>query len=142
EMTVVGELILLFARDVPLLCHELGALPHRQPGARLDDRGQHRLEGLRAQAEPWRDALPGGAPAIAGEQQLLVRAWVDDRRIADRVGAAGNAGLDLTERDLVADVDGRLETRTAGALHVETGRVRIESAGEHAFAHQIVVARV
>ena len=44
---------------------------------------------------------------------------IDHRRVADGIHAAGDADLDLPERDLVADEDRRLEARAAGALHVE-----------------------
>jgi len=81
-------------------------------------------------------------PAVAREQQLLIRARVDDRRIADGVGAAGETGVDLSERDLVADVDRGFQARAAGALHVQPGSVRIEPTRQHALAHQVVVPGV
>jgi len=67
-----------------------------------------------------------------------------DRRSAraDRIGAARDADLDLPERDLVADVDGRFQARATGALQVEPRGVRIETTGEYALADQVVVARV
>ncbi len=141
-MAVVGELVLLGARDLPALGHELGALTHRQAGARLDDRGQHRPEMFRPQPEPRRDARPGGAAAMAGEQQLLVGTRIDHRRVADRIGSAGDAGLDLPERDLVADADGGLEASAAGALQIKSGRLRVEPDRQHALARQVVVPGV
>ncbi len=104
--------------------------------------GSTGLKCLGRSAEPRRQPLPGAAAAGAGEQQLLIGARVDDRRIADGIGAAGDAGVDLAERDLVADVDRGFEARAAGTLHVEPRGVRIEAARQHALAHQVVVARV
>src|SRR4030081_3662693 len=79
-------------------------------------RGHHGREVPRPKAKPRRQPLPRAASAVAREQQLLIRARVDDRRIADGVGAAGETGVDLSERDLVADVDRGFEAGAAGAL--------------------------
>jgi hypothetical protein len=85
------------------LGHQLAALAHRQAGARLDHAGQDRLEVLRAQAEERLDALPKLRPRYAAAAAAGTRARIDHRRIADGVDAAGDAGVDLAERDLVAD---------------------------------------
>ncbi len=69
----------------------------------------------------------------------MVGAWVDDRRVADGVGAAGNAYLDLPERNLVADMHRSFEAGAACTLHVHRRCLRIEPRGEHAFARQVVI---
>ena len=63
-----------------------------------------------------------------------------DRRVARRVDAAGDPGLDLAERDLVGDVDRRLESGAAGLLDVVGGGVGRERAAEHGFAGEVEVA--
>ena len=96
----------------------------------------------RAQAEPGLQPLPESAAAKACEQQLAIGGRIDDRHVADGVDAGGDAGIDLAQRDLVADEDGGLEAGAAGALDVEARRLRIEARRQHAFAHQVEVLRV
>ena len=67
---------------------------------------------------------------------------IHDRRIADGVEAAGDAGVDLAERDLLRDRDRGVEAGAAGALHVEAGRRGIEARRQHALAHQVEVLRM
>src|SRR6185503_19175020 len=56
--------------------------------------------------------------------------------------AAGDAGVDLAERDLVGDDDCRLEAGDAGALHVEARSLRRESGVEQRLARQVPLARM
>ena len=56
--------------------------------------------------------------------------------------AAGDAGVDLPERDLVRDEDRGLEPGAAGLLEVVRGRVRIQARAEHGLARQIEIAAV
>src|SRR5690606_14777358 len=130
-MTLVSELILFFARDLPLLRHALAALAHRKTRARLDDRGKAGFEMARPQAKPRRDFLSDRFAARAAQQELLIRIRIDDRHIASRIDAARNAGIDLADGDLEADGDRRVEARPARALQVERRRVRIQAAVEH-----------
>jgi hypothetical protein len=94
---------------------------------------------LRAQAEERPDPLPERAAPEAPQQELLIGAGIDDGRIADGIHAAGEAGIDLPERDLVADVDRRFEPGAAGSLQVRPRRVGIEPRGQHALANEVVV---
>src|SRR5580658_2370266 len=142
QMTLVRELVLSLARDLPALRHELGALSHGQPRARLDHTQHHRLEVSGTQSEERRHALGQGASEIALEQQLLVGAGVHDRRIADRIDTARESGRDLAQRALLAEENRGLEARAARALHVKPWGLRVESRGQNAFAHEVVVARM
>ncbi len=54
----------------------------------------------------------------------LFHARADDRRVADGVHAACDARFDLAQRDLVADIDGGLETGAAGALQGNAGSLQ------------------
>ena len=65
-----------------------------------------------------------------------------ERRVGGGVDAAGDAGLDLAERDLVGDEDRRLEAGAARLLDVVRGRLGREAAAEHALARQVEVAAV
>ena len=82
---------------------------------------------LRTQSEERRQPLPGRAPAEALQQKLLVGARIDDRRVADGIRAAGDPGVDLAQRDLVADEDRGFETGAAGALQIHAGGLRIQT---------------
>ena len=56
------ELVLLPARELPLLRRDLHALAHRQIRARLDHARHHRLQVARPQAQPWLQPLPKDRP--------------------------------------------------------------------------------
>src|SRR6185312_13717270 len=140
HVALAGEPVLLLAADVPALHHELGALAHRKTRTRLHDGRQDRLEVARPQARPWRQTLAETLAARARQQQLLVGTRVHHRRVADGVDAAGEAAIDLTERDLVGRHDRGFETGAAGALQIEPGRLRIEPARQDTLACEIVVA--
>ena len=142
QMAVECELVLIRAADLPGLGHQLAALSHRQSRAWFDDARQHGLEVLAAQAEERLDPFERRAAPVRAQQQLLVRARIHDRRIADGVHAGCDAGIDLAECDLVADRDRRLQARAAGTLHVEAGRLRIEARRQNALAHQVEILRM
>ncbi len=142
EMALAGDAVLFGARDIPGARHQFAALPHRQSGARLDDRWQDRLEVARPQSEPGPSRWPKAAAAVALHQQFAIGIRKHHRRIAHRVDAAGDAGVDLAQRDLVGDQDRGLETGAAGALDVESRRLRIELGGHQCFAHQVEVPRM
>ena len=141
-MALQRELILLAAADVPGLHHQLGALAHAQPGARLGDPGEHRAEVPGPELEPRREAATRALAAIALEQELLKTAWKDHGRIADRIHARGDGVVDLAQRDFVTHEDGRLETGAAGALQVEARRFRGEPGAQHRFAREVPLARM
>ncbi len=66
---------------------------------------------------------------------------VIDYNVKVRVKPDGS-GVDLAKRDLVGDQDRRLEARAAGALEVEPGGVRIESARQDAFTREVEIPRM
>src|SRR5512138_82642 len=141
-MALVSELILLFTRDLPLLCHPLAALAHRQARSRLDDHRKAGFKMARPQAQPWFDLFTERFAARASQQQLPIRIRIDDRYVARGIHTACDAGIDLADRDLEADRDRGIEARAARALQVESRRVRIQAAVEHRFAYEIEVARM
>ena len=97
-----------------------------------------------AGAEPGQLLQPPrrGLLAVGVEQDLAQVLVEADRRVGGGVDAAGDAGVDLTEGDLVGDEDRRLQPGAAGLLHVVGGRLRREPRAEHALAGQVAVARV
>jgi hypothetical protein len=96
----------------------------------------------RPQAQPGLDAFAETAAAIARQQQVTEFGGKHHGWIADGVDTAGNARIDLAQRDLVADQDGGLEAGAAGPLDVEARSLGIEPRRQHAFAHQVEVLRV
>ena len=96
--------------------------------------GRSRVEQLQA---------PAGRFRPVGVEQHLAQVLVEaDRRVGSGVGAAGDAGVDLAEGDLVGDQDRRLQPGAAGLLDVVGGRLGGEPRAEHALAGQVAVARV
>ena len=59
--------------------------------------------------------------------------------MADGIAAAGQAGIDLPQGDLVADEDGGLETRATRSLQIKPRGVGVQAAREHALAREVVV---
>ena len=69
-------------------------------------------------------SLPIVRALAVGLEQRLAQLLVErDRRVRGRVGAAGDARVDLPERDLVGDEHRRLQARAARLLHVVGGRL-------------------
>ena len=58
------------------------------------------LEVLRPQLQPRSQARAERAAAGALEQQRAIGVGIDERHVADRVGAARDAGVDEARRDL------------------------------------------
>src|SRR5690606_7999281 len=123
-MTRERELVLVLPGNLPALRRDLHAFAHRQPGARLDDAGQHGLEVLRPQPQPRRRALAEAPPARAFDQDRAETFLVDDRDVADAVRAAADARVDRADRDLGADRDRGGQARAAGAMDVAGGSIR------------------
>ena len=63
-------------------------------------------------------------------------------RVRGGVGATGDAGVDLAERDLVGDVDRRLQTGAARLLQVAGRGLGRQLGAEHRLAGQVEVAAV
>ncbi len=141
-MTREGELVLVFALHVPLLCRLLHALAHRQSRARLHDARKLRREMLRAQPEPRHDAVHRGPRGVHVEQDVPEFVTEYDGRVADGVGAACNPAVDLAEGDLVGNEYCRLDAGPAGALQVHSRGLQGQPGIDHALAGEIPVAGV
>ena len=137
-----GQRVLVGPRDLPLQRRQRGVLPHRQTRPRLGVLRDRQPD------VPGPDLRQGGqlAHGVAGGvdlHQLLAQLVADgDGSVGGRVGAAGDADVDLAERDLVGDLDGRLEAGAAGLLDVGGGRLGREPGAEHALAGEVEVAGV
>ena len=83
-----------------------------------------------------------GLGAVGLEQDLAELLVDRDRRVGGGVGAAGDADLDLAQRDLVGHLDGGLDAGVAGLLDVVGGRLGAEPGAEHRLAGQVEVAAV
>ena len=134
------ELVLILATDAPFLRRDGRVLSHRHTSARL---GVPRsLRDHLAGAElAYQRETPGQALGAIGLEQHPPQTFIEsDRRIAGRVDAARDAPVDLAERDLVGDQDGRLQAGVACLLHVVGGGGGGESAPEHRLAREVEVA--
>jgi len=73
---------------------------------------------------PWTAVLnlsPVFFCAIDREQTLLQRAAVNDRHVARRIAASGNARVNLSGGDLVGDDDRVVERGAAGTRRGDSG---------------------
>ena len=142
---VVGggrELVLLLPADLPLHGGQRGVLAHGQPGAGLavlrdvesDVAGPDRRQGGESALE------------VAGRvdlHQLAAEPVADSHgSVGGGVGAAGDADLELAERDLVGDLDDGLETGPAGLLEVGSRGLGGQLGAQHRLAGQVEVPGV
>ena len=141
-MTRERQLVLVFALHVPLLGREFHALAHRQAGARFEHTRELRREVLRAQPEPRHDAFHRRTRGVCVEQDVAEFVAEYDRRVADGIGAAGDAAVNLSKGDLVGDQDRRFDAGAAGALQVHAGSSQGQARIDHALAGEIPVARM
>ena len=137
-----GQLVLGLAGDAPLLGGDRHVVAHRQAGARLDVARRRRDQVARTDRGEGLGPVHGSAGGV-GPQQGLAQPLADrDRGVRGGVDAAGDAGLDLPEGDLVGHEDGRLEARPAGLLDVVGGRRRGQRRAEDGLAGEVEVAAV
>ena len=87
-------------------------------------------------------AVGGRAGPVGGEQRLAQALAHGDRGVARAVDAAGDAGVDLAEGDLVGHEDRGLEAGAARLLDVVGRRRRVEPRAEHGLAGEVEVAAV
>jgi hypothetical protein len=137
-----GELVLLLAPDAVALGGDRLVLAHREAGAGLGvarDLGHDLARPQVAEElEPPRHAL-----GPVDLQQHAAEVLVDgDRGVARGVDAAGDAPLDLAERDLARHGERGLQAGVARHLEVVGGGRVVERAAEHALAGEVEVARV
>ena len=137
-----GQLVLLGATDPPFARHERGVLAHRQSRAGLGvarDLG-HQLLGSQAGERP---EPPGDRARPAHVQERSSQVLVQrQRRVGRGVDAAGDADLDLPQRDLVGDQDRRLQTGPAGLLDVVGRGLGRQARAEHRLTSEVEVAAV
>ena len=136
------QLVLRLPADLPLPGGDRRVLAHREPGAGLGVVRRVRLELSRPQPPERGQAALEVARGVEVEQhppQVLVDR---DRRVAGGVDAAGDAGVDLAQGDLVGDEDRGLQPGAAGLLHVVRRGRRRQSTAEDALPGQVVVAAV
>ena len=137
-----GELVLLLAADLPLAGRDGGMFTHRHPGARLgvarrlgNDLGGSQFA---EQGESLWQRL-GPIDLEQNPPQVLVDG---DRGVARGIDAAGDAIVDLAERDLVRDVNGGFQAGAAGLLDVVSRGPGRKPRTQHRLAGQVEVAAV
>src|SRR5690606_42037811 len=123
----IGELVLFLAADLPFLGHQFAGLAHGKAGARLGNTREGRLQVLRAQLQPGLELVTEAPAAVGFEHDFAEVVAVDDGHVGGGGDAAGDAGVDLPEGDLVGDVDDGLQAGAAGAAQVERRGVRVEA---------------
>ena len=74
------------------------------------------------------------------QQDMAELVAEDDGRVADGIGAARYAAVDLAESDLVGNEDRGLYAGAAGALQVHSRRFQGQPRVDHALAGEIPVA--
>ncbi len=115
-------------------------LAHRHAGTRLGHAGKARLQfAERKPVHCCLELVGGTLRPIDREQALLHRAAVNDRHIARRIAAAGDAGIDLSGRDLVGDDDRVVERSTASARGGDARRGRRKPRGQRRLTCQVPV---
>ena len=137
------EGVLRLAGDAPLPGGDRRVLAHGESGPRLGVTRDLRPERLGG-AQPGGRAQPPAERAGPVElQQRAPHVLVElQRRVRGGVHPAGDARLDLAERDLVGHRDRRLQAGAAGLLHVVGRGVRVQPRTEHALPGQVEVAGV
>ncbi len=136
------ERVLLFARQVPMLCRELHALAHRELRARLDDPRKLRLEMPWPQSQPWLELRAERTPASTLHEQRTIGIGIHDRHVADTVRAAGDTGFDESRRNLAREEHGCGQACPASPLQIERRRFRGEPRRQDALASQVVIPRM
>src|SRR5690606_23429277 len=112
---------------------------HRLDGTRLGHAGEGGLELAGAEAAPGLELVAGAAAHGGVEEAPPELLRIDDRYVRGGDGAARDAGLDLAQRDLVADRDDGVEAGTAGPLQGDARRLRRQPRGQRRLATQVPV---
>ncbi len=117
------QLILIDPLDAHLPGGDRGVVTHRQTGARLAVGGNLHTDGRRQPADEPEPVKFGFRPAHRQQcaTQVVPQA---DRSIGGGVHAAGRGHFVTARRDPVGRCDRSLQTRPAGLLDIEGGRVR------------------
>ena len=137
------QLVLLGPADAPLLRGQRRVLAHGQAGTRFRVARDLRPERLaRPQPGSRPEPVPRGTRPVQREQRGPVVLVDRQRRVARGVHPAGDADVELTERDLVRDQDHRFQPGAAGLRDVIGRRRRVEARSQHAFTSEVIVAAV
>ena len=131
-----GQLVLGLAADAPLLGGDGHVVAHREPGARLDVARRRRDQVTRADRGERLGPVHRRAGGVGPQQRLAQPLAHGDRGVRRGVDSPGDAGLDLTEGDLVGHEDRRLEAGPAGLLHV-VGRASVAASDEPSTASRV-----
>ena len=137
-----GQLVLRLARDAPLLGGDGHVVTHGQAGAGLGVRRRGDAEVGGADLGEGEGLVLGALRAVGLEQLLAQRLADGDRGVRGGVDAAGHAGLDLAELDLVGHEDRGLEAGAAGLLEVVGRGGRGEGRAQDRLTGEVEVARV
>ena len=141
-MAAKGKLVLIGARDLPFLGHQLAMLPHRKAGARFGVGG--RAYRNIAQREAAQRACLAGERLFRAElrKPFGERALQLDRRIGHGVGAGGDGGIDLADRDFRRTAERRLQARAAGLRQRNARRILTKLRADDRFARQVEILGV
>ena len=108
--------VLVFPRDVILLRHLLGRLPHRLAGGRLGDGGRDGNQVAWSDLREGFDARAQRPGLTRLHQDVRQPARGEDRNVRQRFGAACNHDVRVAECDLVVGGADCLIGRGAGAI--------------------------
>ncbi len=138
-----GKLILIGARDAPLLGHKLAMLPHGKAGARL--RVRRRGDGDVAKREAAEEGGRLARDRLFGadlREPLGEGALQFDRRVRDRIGAGRDGAVDLSDRDFRRAAERRLQARAAGLGQRDARRILAKLRADDRFPREIEVLGV
>ena len=142
EMAGERQFVLRLAGNAPLARHQFAMLAHRQARPRLlRRRGDRRQLAETEAAEGGELFLRCAGPIEIGEP-VLEFCSKHDRAVGDRVGATGDAAVDLASGDLGAEAERRLQARAAGDLQIGPGSPGREAGVERRFTGHVEVAAV
>ena len=109
--------VLLVAGDAVLLRHLLGGLAHREARRGLGHGRPLRHQVPRAERRQDREPRPHRPRALALDERPRQPAAQRDRDVRQRLGATGDAGVEVPQANLGRDVRDRLAGGRAGAVH-------------------------
>jgi hypothetical protein len=137
-----GEFVLLFSTDLPQQCGEGGVLTHGEFRTRFPVLRDLQADVAGPDVAQCLQAC-GGVACGVDLHQLLAQPVADrDGGVGGRVGAAGDPGVDHAERDLVGDLDGRLQPGPASLLDIDRRGLGAEPRAENGLTREVEVARV
>ncbi len=138
----VSQLVLRVAGNSPFLGRNLRMPAHRQASARLCILRNQGCQVTGTQAQQLLQALAGGLGTV-DLKQYFTKTFVNGyRRVRGCVAAAGNATLNLAQRNFVRYHIDRGKPRAASLLNVHARRCRVQTGTQYGLANQVKVAGV